>query len=253
MYLEERRQAILQLLQRQGRVSVSELSARFGVSEVTIRADLQALADRGLLVRTHGGAIPVGYGLQELSLLRRRQQHVDQKRRIAAYAANLVRDGEAVFIDSSSTALAIVEHIKQRHDLTVITNSLVVAQELLAMPNVTVVMPGGTLHHDTVSLIDSSGLSLLERYNISRGFFGAHGLTLEDGLTDVSEPEAALKRPLVQMCRQAIAVLDSSKWGRAGVASFGDIRDFVLVVTDDQAPSDMVTRVRSLGVEVVLV
>jgi len=253
VYLEERRQAILQLLQRQGRVSVNELSATFGVSEVTIRADLQALADRGLLVRTHGGAIPIGYGLQELSLLRRRQQHVEQKRRIAAYAADLVKDGEAIFIDSSSTALAIVECIKQRRDLTVITNSLVVAQELLAVPSVTVVMPGGTLHHDTVSLIDSSGLSLLERYNISRGFFGAHGLTLEDGLTDVSEPEAALKRPLVLMCREAIAVLDSSKWGRAGVASFGDIRDFVLVVTDAQAPRDMVGKVRALGVEVVLV
>ncbi|MGC9520735.1 MAG: DeoR/GlpR family DNA-binding transcription regulator, partial [Anaerolineae bacterium] len=185
VYREERRQAILDLIQKQGRVAVVDLSERFDVSEVTIRTDLQVLADEGHLIRTHGGAIPTGYGVHELSLMKRRQQQVEEKARIAEFAAGLVGDGEAIFLDSSSTTLAIVEHIKQRRDLTVVTNSLVVAQELLGVLNVTVVMPGGTLHHDTASLIDASGLTLLERYNIARGFFGAHGITMEDGFTDV--------------------------------------------------------------------
>ena len=253
MFLEERRQAICDLVQAQGRVAVSDLSSRFGVSEVTIRADLQALADQGCLVRTHGGAIPVGYGLQELSLTRRRQQHVVEKARIAAAAASQVGHGEAVFLDSSSTTLALVDHIRNRRDLTVITNSLVIAQELLGLPNVTVVMPGGTLHHDTASLIDASGLALLERYNIVLGFFGAHGLTLEDGLTDVSEPEANLKRPLVNLCRQVVAVLDATKWGRAGIASFADVRDVDQVITTEDAPDFLVERVRALDVDVMLV
>jgi DeoR family transcriptional regulator, aga operon transcriptional repressor len=253
VYLEERRQTILELVQDQGRVSVNGLSDRFGVSEVTIRADLKALAEQGCLLRTHGGAIPIGYGLQELSLTRRRQQQVAEKALIAAAAAALIGHGEAVFLDSSSTTLAIVDHIKQRRDLTVITNSLVVAQEMLGLPNVVVVMPGGTLHHDTASLIDAGGLALLERYRIAKGFFGAHGLTLEDGLTDVSEPEANLKRPLAYMCHEVIALLDATKWGRAGVASFAAVCDIDRVITTGDAPELLTEAVRAVGVDVVLV
>ena len=249
MFLEERRQAILALLQAHGRVSVTDLGQRFGVSEVTIRVDLQVLVDQGVAVRTYGGAIPVGYGIQELSLLRRRQRQVAEKARIAAAAAELVGDGEAIFLDSSSTTLAILPHIKQRFDLTVVTNSLVVAQELLGFPRITVVMPGGTLHHDTVSLIDASGLTVVERYKISKGFFGAHGLTLEDGFTDVSEAEARLKRSIVGMCRQVIALLDATKWGRAGVASFAEAKDVAILITD-AAPEEMASQMRALGVKV---
>jgi len=109
------------------------------------------------------------------------------------------------------------------------------------------------LHHDTVSLIDVSGLALLERYHIAKGFFGAHGLTIEDGLTDVSEAEAQVKRSLAGMCRQAVIVADATKWGRAGVASFARVQDVHRVITDRAAPLDMVERVHSLGVRVVLV
>lgn len=252
MYLEERRQAILSLLERQGRVSVPELSDHFAVSEVTIRADLKALAERHLLIRTHGGAVPSSFGLQELSLIQRRQQQVAQKLRIGMVAAAMIADGEAVFLDSSSTALAIAQHIKQRRDLTLITNSLVIAHEMLGLSNVTVVMPGGTLHHETVSLIDSAGLAQIKRFHIAKGFFGAHGLSLEAGLTDVSAPEAEVKRPLVRLCRQVIAVLDATKWGREGLASFAPLTDVDLVVTDRHAPPSMVEQVRALGVEVIL-
>lgn len=253
MFPEERRQAIVELVQQHGRVEVAELSRRFDVTGATIRTDLQLLAGQGLLVRTHGGAIPLGAGLYELSLLKRRQQQAVQKARIAQAASTLIQDGEAVFIDSSSTSLMIVEHIKQRRDLTVVTNSLVVPQELLGLPNVTVVMPGGTLHHDTVSLIDAGGLALLQRYHIAKGFFGAHGLTLEDGLTDVSEAEADVKRSLARMVRQVVIVVDATKWGRAGVASFARVEDVHRVVTDVDAPPQMVRSICDLGVDVILV
>jgi DeoR/GlpR family transcriptional regulator of sugar metabolism len=251
--MEERRQAILDLVNRQGRVAVADLSHRFDVSEVTIRADLQALADRGLIERTHGGAIPSGFGLPELSLVQRRQQQVAQKARIAETAAAQVADGEAIFLDSSSTVLAILPAIRQRRDLTIITNSLVVAQEMLGLTHITVVMPGGSLHHDTVSLIDPNGLALLSRYHIAKGFFGAHGITVQDGLTDVSEAEARVKRPLVQMCRRAIGLMDATKWGRTGIASFAAIEDVDAVISDSAAPAGMVADVREAGVEVTLV
>jgi DeoR/GlpR family transcriptional regulator of sugar metabolism len=253
VYLEERRQAILKLVNAHGRVAVNELSEQFGVSEVTIRADLQALVEQDLVVRTYGGAIATNYNLVELALIQRRQQHVTEKLRIGAAGAALVADSEAVFLDSSSTALVVAQHIKQRRDLTIITNSLVIAQEMLGLSNVTVVMPGGMLHHDTVSLIDPGGLAFLEKYHIQKGFFGTYGLSLDAGLTDVSAPESEIKHPLVGMCHKVIVVLDGSKWGRVGVTSYAGLADVDTIITDDQAPADLVAQVRAAGVEVIIV
>ena len=253
MYLEERRQAILNLIATHGRVSVTDLSAQFDVSEVTIRADLQALAERGLLVRTFGGAIAATYGLQELSLLQRRQQHIPEKQRIGAAGAALIADGEAVFLDSSSTAIAVAQHLKSRRDLTLVTNSLVIAQEMLGLADITVVMPGGTLHHDTVSLIGPDGLAFLEKYHIRKGFFGAYGLSVDAGLTDGSAPESEIKRALVELCHTVIVVADAAKWGRVGVTSYASLEDVDTIITDDRAPADLVEQVRAAGVEVVIV
>ncbi|MDF1514052.1 MAG: DeoR/GlpR family DNA-binding transcription regulator, partial [Anaerolineae bacterium] len=123
MFLEERRQEILKFIVLQGRASVSELSERFNVSDVTIRADLQSLADSALIVRTYGGAIPPVNSIYELSLNRRRQQQQAEKQRIGLAASQLIQDGEAIFLDSSSTALTITPYINQHRDLTVLTNS----------------------------------------------------------------------------------------------------------------------------------
>lgn len=250
----ERRQEILERVTQSGRVAVSELSEEFDVSEVTIRTDLQALAEGNLVLRTHGGAIPAGSGLSKiLSLALRRQQQVTEKGRIGVAAAALIADGDAIVLDSSSTALAVAQRLKNRRYLTVVTNSLTVAQELLDAPGVTVVLPGGTVRRDTASLIGANGLALLNPLNLQKGFFGAHGITLAEGLTDVSAEEAEMKRPLVAMCRQVIAVVDATKWGRLGLASFASLEEVHTIVTDSHAPAGLVAEVRGAGVEVVLV
>ena len=223
LYLEERRQAILALLPIRP-CFCGRAARRFGVSEVTIRADLQALADRKLLVRTHGGALPAGNGMGELALVLRRQRQVKEKSRIGAAAAQLVADGDALFLDSSSTSLAIAFHLKQHRQLTVVTNSLEIAHELNDAPDVELVMVGGILQRATASLVGAFGLDALHGFNLGWGFFGAHGITVEAGLTDVSPDEAAVKRPLVARCHQVVAVLDATKWGRVGVASFAGWR-----------------------------
>jgi DeoR/GlpR family transcriptional regulator of sugar metabolism len=253
LYLEERRQEILRQVGQHGRVSVVELSQQFGVSEVTIRSDLQALAERNLIVRTHGGAVPAMRGLYDLSLASRRQRQVQEKSRIGQAGAALVADGDAIFLDSSSTALAIAGHLKDHRHLTIITNGLAIAQEMLDAPEVMVVMVGGTLRRDTASLVGTDGLEMLHKYNIQKGFFGAHGISLPEGLTDVSDDEAAVKRPLVTACRQVIAVLDATKWGQVGLASFARLEQIQRVITDHHAPLGLVEQVRSLGIEVVLV
>jgi DeoR/GlpR family transcriptional regulator of sugar metabolism len=252
-FLEERRQRILQQLHRRGRVSVAELSQSFGVSEVTIRTDLQALAARNLVVRTHGGAMRAPEAPLIPSLATRRQQQVAEKQRIGQKAAALVADGDAVILDSSSTTLAIAQRLRTRRDLTVITNSLAIAQEFLDAAGVTVVMPGGSLRRETASLVGGDGVEFLHKYNVQKGFFGAHGLTLAEGLTDVSPLEAEVKRPLVALCREVIAVLDATKWGRLGLASFAGLDQVVRVITDDQAPGPLVEEVRARGIDVVLV
>ena len=180
LYPAERQQHILAHLNRNGRASVSELSRLFGVSEVTIRTDLQALVAGDLIVRTHGGAV-LATRAPELSLTLRRQQQVDAKERIGAAAAEFVANGDAVFLDASSTALALAHALRQRRDLTILTHSLVVAQSMLDASGVTVVMTGGTLQRETVSLMGTDGLAILRKYNLKAGFFGAHGLSFPEG------------------------------------------------------------------------
>jgi DeoR/GlpR family transcriptional regulator of sugar metabolism len=253
LYLEERRRAILDLINATGRTSVAELSARFGVSEVTIRADLQALAERKLVVRTHGGAVPTANSMDELALVLRRQRQVKEKSRIGQAGARLVADGEAIFLDSSSTSLAIAHHLKHHQHLTVVTNGLEVARELLDAPAVELVMVGGILQRDTVSLVGAYGLADLDEFNLAKGFFGAHGISVEAGLTDVSPDEAAVKRPLVARCRQVVAVLDATKWGRIGVASFASLAELSSVITDASAPAELVAQIEAHGIGVIMV
>jgi DeoR/GlpR family transcriptional regulator of sugar metabolism len=251
--LAERRYAILERLHQAGRVSVNDLSHAFGVSEVTIRADLQALATQNLVVRTHGGAIPPGRLSPDLSLALRRRQQVLAKDLIGEAGAAMVESGDAIFLDTSSTALAIARHLGHLQHVTVVTNSVAVVQELMDCPQLNVVMPGGRLRRETASLIGVEGLETLSRINIQKGFFGAHGLSLLEGLTDVSTDEADVKRIMVARSSQVIAVIDSTKWGRAGLASFGHLEDVDVVISDQQAPADLVEQARSHGVRVELV
>lgn len=249
LFREERRQAILDRLATVGRVSVAELSASFGVSEVTIRADLQALAERKLVVRTHGGAMMTD-GTNELALVLRRQHQVKEKSRIGAAGAAMVYDGDAIFLDSSSTSLAIARHLKQHQHVTVVTNSLEVAHELFDARHIDLIMVGGILQRATASFVGAYGLEQLQRLNLEKGFFGAHGISLGAGLTDVSPDEAAVKRPLVERCRQVVAVIDATKWGRVGVVSFAQLGQIDRVITDAGAPEELVQQVQAVGVAV---
>jgi len=252
LYPEERQQDILRVISQDGRAAVADLSRKYSVSEVTIRGDLQALADQGLIVRTHGGAVTVPQS-GDLSLSLRRQQQMLEKERIGSAASSFVADGDAIFLDTSSTSLAIVRHLKQYRELTVLTNSLAIAQAVLDMNGVTLVMTGGVLRRDTASLIGIDGLNVLGKFNIKSGFFGAHGLTLAEGLTDVSVGEAEVKSQVVRMCHQVIAVLDATKWGRVGPSSFARVTDLSVIVTDQSAPNDLMEQVRVHGTRVVQV
>lgn len=252
LFLQERREQIIALLEQAGRVSVADLSKRFGLSQATIRTDLEALAAQGLLIRTHGGAIAADRTDLELSFDVRHRLHSTKKRRIGAAAAAMVEDGEAIALDASTTALAVATQVKGRHELTVITNGIFVALALLDAQSITVLMPGGFLRRDSVSLVGTQGNDFIRGFNIQKGFFGAKGLTLEEGLSDVNNAEVAVKRDWVTHAKQVIAVVDSSKWGRVGFVSFASIDQVDCVITDEGAPPDMVAALQEAGVNVVI-
>lgn len=233
-------------------MSVADLSERFHLSQATIRSDLDALAAQGMLVRTHGGAIAPDRSDLELSLDVRRRIHSTQKQRIGAAAAAMVEDGEAIVLDASTTALSLAHQITGRRELTVITNCLVTAMALLGTPGVTVLMPGGFLRRGSVSLVGSEGNDFFKQFNLQKGFFGAQGFTLEEGLTEVDNAEEAVKRDLVIHAKQVIALIDSSKWGRVGFVSFASIEQLDCVITDEGAPPDMVASLQEAGVDVVI-
>jgi DeoR family transcriptional regulator of aga operon/DeoR family fructose operon transcriptional repressor len=192
-------------------------------------------------------------GLEPPAFALRKELHLAEKERIGRAAAALVRDGDSIALDASTTAWQIARHLKDRRELTVVTNGLFVALEFLDSPGVTVVMPGGSLRAASASLVGDQGACILERYHVQRGFFGAGGFTLEEGLTDTNQYEVELKQRMVERSKEVIAVVDSSKWGQVTFASLALVAQLDRVLTDDAAPDEMVTELQARGIEVTLV
>jgi DeoR/GlpR family transcriptional regulator of sugar metabolism len=148
--------------------------------------------------------------------------------------------------------LAVANQIKGRRELTVVTNGIFIALALMQTSGITVLMPGGFLRQDSFSLIGVEGRDVLDKYNFQKGFFGAKGLTLQEGLTDVHRDEVAIKRDMVRRAKRVIAVVDSSKWGRVGFASFAALEQIDCVITDEGAPHEMIEALEMSGVQVIV-
>lgn len=248
-YAPERREHILQLLAQDGSVSVAKLASRLNVSEVTVRKDLAWLEERKQLVRTHGGAIAAGRR-SELAFEVRQRLNRAEKEAIGAAATALVRDGESICLDASTTALEVARKLKNHTELTIVTNGLRIAAEFAGRPGITVLMPGGRVRWEAFSLVGTWGEALFRHINIQRAFVGAVGFTLEESLTDVTDEEAQVKRAMVTAAREVIALIDHTKWGRVALATFCELDSITRVITDARAPRDMVAAVRDRGIRV---
>lgn len=249
----ERLARIEQLLQTQSHVTVAQLSRRLRVSSVTVRNDLTALAQRGRIVRTHGGAMASNKADHELNFEYRAHLQHAAKQRIGQHAATLVHDGDSIFLDASTTALEVAKAVRSYRELTVITNSLHSAQELVSSPNLTVLMPGGIVRREAFSLVGMWSADLIQQFHIGRAFMGARGFTLQEGLTDVNPDEVALKRAIVNVAKEVIGLIDHSKWNEVALASFCSIERLSILITDRQAPRKLVDQARARGLEVILV
>jgi DeoR family fructose operon transcriptional repressor len=232
VYVEERQQIILDLLRESGKVSVEALTEEFSVSAPTIRADLAALEQRGQLRRTHGGAI-VRDLVQSDSIIGVKEQALrNEKRRIARMAASRVRDHETVLLDAGTTVHEIARVLRERHGLTIVTNSLPSAFEFADCPGTTVLLIGGQLHPDRQATLGPLATEFLKDIHVDRAFIGVNGVSEDAGWTVVDFEAVHLKRAMMSRARDVIVVADHSKLGEATFASIGPFTSAQALVTD---------------------
>jgi DeoR/GlpR family transcriptional regulator of sugar metabolism len=256
VFARERQQQIADLVDEKGRARVSDLATRFGVSAVTIRKDLLVLEGERRVIRAHGGAIAPRGGRPELAFDVRERLQRDEKVRIGEAAATRVNDGESIVLDASTTALFVARHLGERgpwHGITVVTNSIRIAMELAGHAGITVLMLGGRVRWEALSVVGPLGDGVFRRVNVQKAFIGAAGFTLEAGLSDAMEEEAQIKRSMVAAAREVYAIVDHTKWGRVSSATFCRTDRLAGVITDVDAPAGMVDALRDMGVEVELV
>ena len=256
VFARERQEHIARLVEEHGRARVTDLAAQFHVSGVTIRKDLVALEAGHRLLRTHGGAIAIDQSRPEVSFDIRERLQQDEKQRIGAAGAALVHDGESIVMDASTTALAIARHLKARQDwsqVTIITNGLRIASELAGHPGITVLMLGGRVRWQALSVVGQLGDGLFSRINVHTAFVGAAGFTLDSGLADATDEEAQIKRAMVSAAREVIGIIDHTKWDRTAFATFCPTDKIDLMLTDQRAPEALVQALAFRGVPVRLV
>src|SRR3989454_8895760 len=204
-------QHVLHLLESRDYLPVAELSQAFSVSEVTVRSDLTTLARQGLVARIRGGARALQRGQSELAFDVRLRVQEDEKRAVARAAAAMVGDGEAVALDSSTTAYYVALELREKQELVVVTNGLRIASALADAPGVSVIVPGGVLRQAAMSLVGDFANSVLRSTRIGKGFFGARGISLDRGLMDLNPDEVRIKRELADACEQVVGVFDHTK------------------------------------------
>ncbi len=248
LFVEERRRAILNRLREDGRVSVKELSENLQVSAVTIRQDLRTLEDEGLLERTYGGAVrrEAAEPIPELSFHIRMSKRRKEKEAIASLALAYIQEGYSIALDASSTAHTLAAQLKQFKKLTVVTNSLVIAQTFLDSPHIQVVLPGGRLRRDSISLVGyPQGLPDI---NFNVGFFGARGVTFAEGVTDIDADEVSIKRAMIMRCVKTIILVDGSKWGQVAPFTFVRADEVQHVITTSDVTTEKVEPFRKQGI-----
>ncbi|MDE1156105.1 MAG: transcriptional repressor AgaR [Acidobacteriaceae bacterium] len=253
MLIEERRQYILGLAQENGRVLVEDLSQMLGVSSITIRKDLDQLQRRGVLQRTHGGAIlPTSGSLSDPTLQEKEGRFSAEKKRIADAAVKLVQEGQCILLDSGTTTMAIAKALKSFSSLTVITNAMNIAAELSGT-DFEVLITGGSLRKNSFSLVGPLAEEMLHDMHADVLFLGVDGFDVEAGVTTPNIMESRVNRAMVKSSSKVVAVCDSTKFDRRSLCKIVEATAIHHVITDKDLPAATAEALRSLGIEVTLV
>jgi DeoR family transcriptional regulator, aga operon transcriptional repressor len=249
---------ILTALQQSGRVSVDTLSEQLDVSVVTIRRDLDALEQKGLLRRTHGGAVsiePLFYEpfRRDQSFLAQVERAADEKRRIGRAAAALITPGETIALTPGTTTTEVIRGLPMNYNITVVTNTVNVAMELSKRKDVYVFVTGGRLHGEWFSLVGSTAIKALENMLINTMFIGADGLDASWGASCFNADEAELNGTMMRLARRRVAVVDSEKLGVVANWRICLANELNVLITDTNAADSAIEPFEKLGIEVMRV
>ena len=245
----ERRNEILEKLQAERRVVVSELSILYDVSEETIRRDLEKLENEGYVIKSYGGAVVNENANLDLPFNIRKNKNVIGKQKIADIISQTIHDGDFIFLDASSTAVAIAKNFKGKKGLTIITNSLEIAIELLDVPDCKVISTGGEIASTAFGLVGHVTDNTIRSYYVDKAIISSKGFDLEKGFMDSDERHANNKRSMLESARVKILAVDSSKFDRVSFAKIGDLRDITMIVTDTKPEDKWLKKFAEFNVE----
>jgi DeoR family transcriptional regulator of aga operon len=242
------------LIEERGFMRVSDLSNIFGISEVTVRSDLDHPDASPRIQRVHGGAmVREGLSHVEQTFEQSEVTSADEKAAIGEAAAALVMPGESLIIDVGTTTTAVARALARRRDLedvVVFTNGLTIAAELEPeIPRISVILTGGRLRPRQHSLVDPLAGLILEQVNVTTAFVGCTGVHPDEGITNINLPEAAVKTLMIKAAHRVVVVAEGPKLGRISVARFADLADVDLLVTGPSAPPELLTQIRERGVD----
>jgi DeoR family fructose operon transcriptional repressor len=252
MLAQARRSRIVDILARSedGVVTLKSLSDQFGVSEMTIRRDLDWLQSQALVNRVRGGAVAQA-GREEMPFSDRLRTAGAQKKAIAWAAVGLVADGDRIILDGGTTTQQIAANLGCKNGLTVITNNVAAVTELASCGEIETIILGGSLKHQelcTVGPLVTQGLADLTADKL---FLSTAGFSIRQGVTDLDMSEAQVKRAMIAAAAQVILVADSSKWGLVKLVRVAPIRDVDILVSDDDLPAEAIVQLEAEGVEVI--
>lgn len=230
--------------------TIAELSARLGVSEATVRRDLQSLENQGRVRRVHGGAEPAGSSGIEPLFNEKTGIHADEKNQIAELALRFIEDNDAIYLDGGSTVLALARKLAARKNLTIVTNSLMAASELMESGH-RLILLGGEFRARSRTLVGPLTGRILNSLTIQKAFLGTMGFSVEAGISTSDPNEAYTKELVMRHARKVILLLDSSKIGVPSFAGSGGVADIDAVVTDDGIPEKVAALLRKRHIEVV--
>lgn len=249
----ERQGHIRKLVEENGRVTVTELSSRFDVSEATIRRDLEELDGKGWVRRTHGGAVRAERAAKEPPMTQRISEMQEEKIRIGNAAANLIQDGQTVFLGSGTTVLEVAHHLPETISLTVITNSLPIINHLANYPNVEIIVIGGMLRKSELSMVGHIGEKAVKEFRADTVFMGIHAIDAHHGFTNYFLPETMTDRAILGIAPQVIIVADRTKFGRVSSVLVADTSVANIIITDRGVPEETIQEFIDIGIEIMQV
>ena len=245
----ERRNEILEKLQKEKRVVVSELSKLYGVTEETIRRDLEKLEKDGYVIKSYGGAVLNEKSSIDLPFNIRWKSNPSGKQKIADLISNEIEDGDHIILDASTTAVFIAKNIKQKRHLTVITNSIEILLELSDVQGWDIIATGGLLKSGTMSLFGKKAADSINSYNADKAFFSCKGIDLEKGATDRNDDSVVVKQSILSSAGKIYLAADSTKFGKVAFSKICSLSKVDVVVTDKKPDAEWMKTFKELGIE----